>query len=169
MSISIGSKENSPIQISQTRQGVVSFRKIQRIGLFCLSLSLFALLLVAAWLKPDPAGLGTHTQLGLPGCTMHSIVGMRCPGCGMTTSWAHTMNGNLSSAISANVGGVLLCFLTISAIPCFLWMAIRGKSLSGSWHASVATTILVIAVSIAIAEWMFRGCRRFLSLEWRCR
>ena len=74
----------------------------------------------------------------------------------MTTSWAHTMNGNLSSAIHANIGGVLLCFLTIAAFPCFLWMAIRGKSLNGSWHVPVATAVLVIAVAISIVEWMFR-------------
>ena len=148
--------EKSPIQISQPRQGVVRFSQIERTGLFCIGVSLFALLLAAAWLKPDPAGLGTHTQLGLPGCSMYTVLGIRCPGCGMTTSWAHTMNGNLLSAIHANIGGVLLCFLTIAAFPCFLWMAIRGKSLNGSWHVPVATTVLVIAVAISIVEWMFR-------------
>lgn len=156
MSISLGSMENAPIQTSHSRQGVARFSQGERAGLFCLGLFLFALLLTAAWLKPDPAGLGTHTQLGLPGCTMYTVIGIRCPGCGMTTSWAHTMNGNLSSAISANVGGVILCFLTILAFPCFLWMAIHGKSLSGRWPVSVATTVLVIAVAISVVEWMFR-------------
>ena len=148
--------ENAPIQIPQSRQGVADFRRIERIGLFCLGLGLFALLLIAAWLRPDPAGLGTHTQLGLPGCTAYSILGIRCPGCGMTTSWAHTMNGDLSSAIRANVGGVLLCFLAIATFPCFLWMAIRGKSPGGICHAPVATTLLIIAFAISIAEWLIR-------------
>ena len=156
MSISLSSMENFPIQTSQSRQGVERFSQSERAGLFCLGIFLLALLLVAAWLKPDPAGLGTHTQLGLPGCTMYTVIGIRCPGCGMTTSWAHTMNGNLSSAISANVGGVILCFLTILTFPCFLWMAIHGKSLNGGWQLSVATTVLVIAFAISIVEWMFR-------------
>ena len=56
-------------------------------------LTLVSLLAVAGSLQPSPAGLGTHEQLGLPSCTFRWLFGMRCPSCGMTTSWSHAMRG----------------------------------------------------------------------------
>lgn len=67
-----------------------------------------ALLLTAAALRPDPAGHGTHRQLGLPPCTLLLYTGYPCPSCGMTTSWSHLTRGDLSAAVRANFGGTLL-------------------------------------------------------------
>ena len=106
--------EKTATHLPHSHQSGGRYNQGERIGLICLGLLLFALLFTAAMLEPNPAGLGTHMQLGLPGCTMYTFSGIRCPGCGMTTSWAHTMNGNLESAIRSNVGGVLLCFLSIA-------------------------------------------------------
>lgn len=47
---------------------------------------------IAAWLQPDPAGHGTHLQLGLNQCSFLSATGWACPMCGATTTftlWAH--------------------------------------------------------------------------------
>ncbi len=43
---------------------------------------------LAAVLEPSPAGHGTHTQLGLDGCTFLQLTGRPCPMCGATTSWS---------------------------------------------------------------------------------
>ena len=40
------------------------------------------LLGLAAWLKPNPAGLGTHRQLGFGRCGMLVTTGYPCPTCG---------------------------------------------------------------------------------------
>ena len=56
--------------------------KKERICLAVLTAGLVAVLSIAAWLAPDPSGLGTHQQLGLPACTSVAILGIRCPACG---------------------------------------------------------------------------------------
>ena len=148
--------ENPATQLIQTCQNGEPYKRNERNGLFCLGMLLFGMLAAAAWLKPNPEGLGTHTQLGLPGCTMYTFIGMRCPGCGMTTSWAHTMNGDLTSALRANVGGVLLCFLAAAVFPCVMWMAIRGRAIKGRWFSQVSIGVLLIAIGISVIEWTIR-------------
>ncbi len=148
--------EKALTQLIQTHQHGVRYDRGERVGFFCLGFLLFVLLAVAAWLKPNPSGMGTHTQLGLPGCSLFTMVGIRCPGCGMTTAWAYTMKADFTSAIGANVGGVLLCLLSVAVFPCLLWMAIRGQSINNRWFVQVVIAVLVIAISISIIEWLIR-------------
>jgi hypothetical protein len=147
---------DSDTQLAQPRQSRLTYSREERIGLFALGLLLGILLLVAAWLTPDPTGQGTHTQLGLPGCTMFTVIGIRCPGCGMTTSWAHTLNGDIGNAIRANTGGLLLCLISMVASPALLWLAIRGKPFSIAWFSQIAITSFVVAISISFFEWLIR-------------
>ena len=44
-----------------------------------------SILVVAAFLKPSPKGLGTHTQLGQNTCGFYERTDYPCPTCGMTT------------------------------------------------------------------------------------
>ena len=74
----------------------------------------------------------------------------------MTTAWAYTMEGDFENAIGSNVGGVLLCLLSVCVFPCLLWMAIRGESIRNRWFVQVALAVLVIAISISIIEWLIR-------------
>ena len=148
--------KNSATQIIQTSQHGAQYKPAERIVFFCLGFFLFTLLTIAAWLKPNASGMGTHTQLGLPGCSLYTMVGIRCPGCGMTTSWAYTMKGDFENAIGSNVGGVLLCLLSVCVFPCLLWMAIRGESIGSHWFARVALAVVVMAISISIIEWLIR-------------
>lgn len=74
----------------------------------------------------------------------------------MTTAWAYTMKADFTSAIGANVGGVLLCLLSVAVFPCLLWMAIRGQSINNRWFVQVVIAVLVIAISISIIEWLIR-------------
>jgi hypothetical protein len=71
-----------------------------------------------AWqLEPDPRGFGTHQRLGLPECSFQTLFQRPCPGCGMTTCFAHYVRGNWSAAARANPAGVLLAVLCTAAIP----------------------------------------------------
>ena len=74
----------------------------------------------------------------------------------MTTAWAYTMKADFTSAIEANVGGVLLCLLSVAVFPCLLWMAIRGQTINNRWFVQVVVAVLVIAISISIIEWLIR-------------
>ena len=70
-------------------------------------------LAVARALEPSSSGLGTHHQLGLPPCSMRVLLGIRCPGCGMTTSWSHFTRGNWQQSLETNVGGFCFALLAI--------------------------------------------------------
>jgi hypothetical protein len=54
---------------------------------------------LCAPLQPDPSGIGTHRQLGLPGCLICLVTGKeRCPSCGLTTGLTHLIRGHWAQA-----------------------------------------------------------------------
>ncbi len=69
---------------------------------------------VAAFLEPNVAGHGTHTQIGFPPCPWQSVYARPCPTCGMTTAWAAMLNGDFALAIRAHLFGPAV----------FLWFAV---------------------------------------------
>ncbi len=128
----------------------------QRIALVALALALLALLVTAGTLTPDARGHGTHQQLGLPPCTFYVIFQRPCPACGMTTSWAWFVRGEIGHAMAANAGGALLAGLSLIGVP---WLSI--SALHGRWYGGRPSewAIAGIAgmVSLVIAgQWMWR-------------
>ena len=65
-------------------------------------------LVLAAWLEPAAAGLGTHEQLGLPACGWVAAAGIPCPSCGMTTAFAHAARGDLLGSFLVQPAGAIL-------------------------------------------------------------
>lgn len=117
---------------------------------------LSVLLGVSLWLTPSAEGLGTHRQLGLPPCTIVQFYGVRCPACGMTTSWAHLVRGQLPSACRANTGGVLLGVLALCGAP---WLV--GSACLGRWWGWTPTdrALLVgslVAFGVILTDWLVR-------------
>ena len=122
---------------------------------------LLALLLTAAWLTPSPRGMGTHQQLGLPPCTLVQFLGIRCPSCGMTTSWAHLVRGHAWAAFRANAGGALL---GVAAVVCGPWLVVSG--IRGRWCGGPPNEWLTLLVGftimgVTLIDWAVR-----LSLGW---
>jgi Protein of unknown function (DUF2752) len=114
------------------------------------------LLAVAAWLTPNPRGLGTHQQLGLPPCTIVEWYGVRCPSCGMTTAWSHILRGQVVAAFRCNAGGAVLA---AGAVICGPWLLLSG--LWGRWLVSppgegVTLTGGLILVAVTLIDWTLR-------------
>ncbi len=86
-------------------------------------------LAAAAAIEPDARGYGTHTQLGLPPCGFMLLTGSPCPGCGLTTAFAHGIRGHWSLAASANPLGLALFLVVCFCIPLGITAALRGWSL----------------------------------------
>jgi hypothetical protein len=122
---------------------------------FSLAILPLTLLAVASRLQPNSAGLGTHQQLGLPPCSMRVMMGIRCPSCGMTTSWAHFMHGQWVSSFQVNAGGFLLAGFSLA----FAWIAMRtgwsGQYPSLATQRACAVAIMVIA-AVTLVDWTFR-------------
>ena len=49
----------------------------------------------------------THRQLGLPPCTFKEMTGLPCPSCGMTSSFALLVRGDVMNSLRANAVGTL--------------------------------------------------------------
>ncbi len=74
-----------------------------------------AVLLIATSLTPDPAGLGTHRELGFPPCSMIQWFNTPCAFCGMTTCFTFCAGGHWIDAFLTQPFGVVLYLLTVSA------------------------------------------------------
>ncbi len=117
---------------------------------------LVVMLAVAARLTPSARGMGTHQQLGLPPCSLVMWAGMRCPSCGMTTSWSHLMRGNVPAAVRANSGGTLLALAAITAGPWLLVSGLRGRWMWGPPRESVLLSVGIAIVAVTLVDWWLR-------------
>jgi hypothetical protein len=89
---------------------------------------------IAWWLSPyDKAGqplrAETHRQLGLPPCTFYEVSGLPCPSCGMTTSFALLIRGDMVNSLRANWVGTGLGMFCLALIPWALVSVVRRQSL----------------------------------------
>jgi hypothetical protein len=97
-------------------------------------LGLVAVFGVALWLNPyNPDGsarrLATHRQMGLPPCTFYQATGLPCPSCGMTTSFALLVRGDVVNSLRANSAGTLLALFCLGFIPWALVSVTRRRLL----------------------------------------
>jgi hypothetical protein len=123
--------------------------------------ALIAMLIIASQLTPDPfkQGYGTHQKLGLPPCSAIQIFGVRCPACGMTTSWSHVMNGNVLRAFGTNAGGTLLALTSIVAGPWLVGTGLRGKYIFRPPPLEWIAIGSVVIGLVTLVEWGVRISR----------
>jgi hypothetical protein len=87
-----------------------------RLVLLAIGLMLAAVFAIAIYLNPynadgTPRTMATHTTLGLPPCNFVLLTGKPCPSCGMTTSFALLVRGDVAASLHANwVGTTLAVF-----------------------------------------------------------
>jgi hypothetical protein len=117
---------------------------------------MIAPLIVASRLTPNAAGMGTHQQLGLPPCTIVMFWGMRCPSCGMTTSWALATHGRLLAAAQANAGGLLLALVAATMGPWSLVAGLRGQWIGGPPSDRLLAGIAILVVVVTLVDWTAR-------------
>jgi hypothetical protein len=123
-----------------------------------VALGLVGVFALARWLNPyeedgTPRALGTHRQFGLPPCTFWEVtqkrfgVGVPCPSCGMTTSFALLIRGDLRNSLRINYAGTALALLCLLLIPWCLACAFRQRIL---FVRSMETTIVVIVLGFLV-------------------
>ena len=115
-----------------------------------VALGLTALFAVAAYLNPyrsdgSPRRMETHMQLGLPECTFKHYTGLPCPSCGMTTSFALTIRGDLYDAVQANSVGVLLALVLLAAVPWCIASAVLQRTV---FMRSFERTMMVMVLGL---------------------
>ena len=120
-----------------------------------LGLPLFVVI-TAFTLTPDPAGHGTHTQLGLPPCGFLVTTGLPCPGCGLTTSFSHMVRLEVVGAARANPFGVALFLVTFFTIPIAAIGLVRGLPVLGTLERLHFEKVIVLLAASSCVVWLIR-------------
>ena len=108
---------------------------------------------VARSVEPDPRGFGTHRQFGLPECSVRLIFSRPCPGCGMTTCFAHFVRGEFKAAAQANPAGLLLAIVSALMIPWSLMSAAQSRFWLIDDPMMAVTGLLVSVGGISLFSW----------------
>ena len=131
----------------------------ERFTSLVIGLAAAAPVVVAAFLRADPSGLGTHVQLGMPTCTWPTAMGITCPSCGMTTAFAHAAAGDLGASLRTQPMGFLLAVLATATAILGLLGAATGSRL-GYWLCrSPGRAGWWTIGSIAFASWLLTTAR----------
>lgn len=124
-----------------------------RLAALAVSLACLAVLLVAVELPPSATGEGTHTRMGLQKCEWLQRVGVPCPTCGMTTSFAWFARGNWLASFYVQPMGFLLALLTGGIFWAGLYMALTGGPLQRLLRQIPMNKVLVAMIAFGIIAW----------------
>ena len=120
-----------------------------------LLLGVLVMVGVGLYLTPEPAGHGTHQQLGLPPCTIYYLTGRPCPSCGLTTSVSAILHGQFGLAWRANPMGFVIVAgalaVAINSLIALFW----GRSVR---IENTRFTVLLLGL---LAIWLLHGAVRF--------
>jgi hypothetical protein len=127
-----------------------------RVMMVIAALGLVGVFGVARWLRPDPRGFGTHTQLGLYPCMFAQVTGRPCPTCGMTTSFAWFVRGRFDRSWRSNPAGSLLAPTCVLLIPWLVAGAARGRPVGFGSLEPPLVGLVVATVALSLLFWTLR-------------
>jgi hypothetical protein len=122
-----GARRGAPV--ATPRSGL-----IVRLVLLAIAAGLATVFGVAFWLNPyepdgTPRTMATHTQLGVPPCNFIVMTGKPCPACGMSTSFALLVRGDVAASLRANWAGTLIAVLWAVTMVWALASGLKGRPL----------------------------------------
>ena len=128
----------------------------RRLVALAFGVGALALLVLAMLLAPSEDGHGTHTRMGLPACGWVVAFDTPCPTCGMTTSYAHAVRGDLVTAAKTQPMGTLLAILTAATAVGGLHAALTGCRLDRLTDRILSGRTLWLAAALAAAAWVYK-------------
>lgn len=121
-----------------------------------ISLACLAVLILAAWLSPNPAGVGSHTRLGLQPCQFLARTGLPCPSCGMTTSFAWFVRGHVLNSLYVQPMGAVLAALTCCCVWAGLYVAATGRRIYSLLGRVSSRYYVVPLMAWALVAWAWK-------------
>ena len=118
------------------------------VGVFAIALYLYPY-------RPNGAALRdeTHRQLGLPPCTFKFATGLPCPSCGMTTSFALLIRGDVGNSLRANAAGTVLGVFCLAFIPWAVASACRGHLVYVRSVERALTRVVFVFLALMLVRW----------------
>jgi hypothetical protein len=91
-------------------------------------------------------------------CLMRSVLGVRCPGCGLTRSWIDLLHGHWrDSFVQHPFGAVTLLYVLAQLVRQLLWLASPRRRATGSTRATRTLDRLGLVLLLAmVATWPWR-------------
>ncbi len=114
------------------------------------------LLITAMALTPNPTGVGTHKQLGLPLCGLLATTGLPCATCGMTTAFTLAVHGRLLSSLHTQPAGFMLALATASLWLMTVYAVTVGVSLGPVARLLWRPAVFWIFAGIVLASWGYK-------------
>lgn len=139
-----------------TRATPVRASALERVGAGALALILLAVLALAWRMDPDPRGMGTHTQIGLPPCGFLTAFGRPCMTCGMTTSFALAADARPLEALRAQPMGALLSLVSAGVFWGALHVAATGSRLGSVAGRLLTGRTLWVVLGLTLAAWAYK-------------
>lgn len=119
-------------------------------------LGVAGLLVLRQRTQPDPAGHGTHEQLGLEPCGWLAEWGVPCPGCGVTTSLSLFAHGRLAESAATQPLGFALGAGALGLFVLALAWTLTGRDLGRSArHDRWAPWVLAGALGVTLS-WVYK-------------
>ena len=134
--------------------------RVVRLSLLLIAALLAGIFAIAFWLNPygsdgRPLTMATHTQLGMPPCNFIVLTGKPCPACGMTTSFALLVRGDVAASLRANWAGSLIAVLWALTMVWAIASGITGRPLfiPRGKGEMVLTVSVGIVLTLMLARW----------------
>lgn len=119
-----------------------------------LAAGCLAVLLLAAWLTPNPSGMGTHhSALELPACNFLRTTHLPCPSCGMTTSFSWFAKGNLAASVYVQPMGAVLAFMAAATVWGGFYIAFTGRPAHRLLRLMPARYTLLPLLLVGVLAW----------------
>ena len=128
----------------------------ERIVAALVAAGILTVLIVAAGLRADPRGMGTHKQLGLPTCGWVAAAGVPCPTCGMTTAFAAVATGHPVVGVVAQPMGALLALAGAAGFWGALHVLIFSSRLGTVAVRALQPRILWCIGAAWAGSWMYK-------------
>jgi hypothetical protein len=115
-----------------------------------------ALLVRAATLTPDPQGLGTHRQMGLPSCSWIAAGDGPCPTCGMTTAFSLAAHGRLVDSFLTQPAAALLALLVAMTAWVSGYTMMTGCPAVRRLRVLIRPATFALAAAVLMAAWALK-------------
>jgi hypothetical protein len=113
-------------------------------------------LVTAARLTPNRQGFGTHTALGMQPCAFFAQTGIPCPACGMTTSFACFVRGQLIHSLYVQPMGFVLAAICCCTVWGAAYVAVTGRPIYRLLGVIPSRYYVLPLISWGVVAWAWK-------------